>query len=267
MKATSNNLLIKSLTEYGLSEREAVIYLSLLELEIASANEIAQNAGVKRSSAYVVLEALKKKGLAGVSEDQKIQKYVATPPEALLYSIESEVKEREATKIMIEGILPELKALHKGTKEKPKVRVFEGKIGLMSALEETLVNKEKILRGFSTGNNILKIPTQKTLSWAKKREELGIRFDAIFIDNKATRILVNLHPKIYRVAFVPPDNYPFPVDMMIWDNKVGYLITEKNNISTIIVESKEVSSMTKGMFDMALEEAKRKWGKYEENLP
>lgn len=54
MKFPPNNLLIKSLLEYGLTDREAVVYLSLLELEVASANEIAKNAGIKRSSAYVV---------------------------------------------------------------------------------------------------------------------------------------------------------------------------------------------------------------------
>ncbi len=203
--------------------------------------------------------------MVGVSEDQKIQEYVATSPEALLYSIESEVREKEATKTKIEKILPELKALSKDVREKPKVKVFEGRLGLVSALGETLINKEKKIRGFSTGENILNMFSEEIMQWTHNRNALNIRFDAIYIENKATRILVDVYPHKFRVVFVPPDDYPFPVDMIIWDNKVGYLIVEKNKITTIIVEGKEVAFMMKGMFDMAFEEARKKWKKYEES--
>lgn len=58
-----NEVLIRNLTEFGLSDKEARIYLALLELEIATAFDTAKHAGINRSSTYVVLESLKKKGL------------------------------------------------------------------------------------------------------------------------------------------------------------------------------------------------------------
>ena len=49
------------LKNFGLSEKEAKIYLALLELEAATVFETAKQSGINRSSAYVVLEALQKK--------------------------------------------------------------------------------------------------------------------------------------------------------------------------------------------------------------
>jgi HTH-type transcriptional regulator, sugar sensing transcriptional regulator len=258
MKFPPNNLLIKSLLEYGLTDREAVVYLSLLELEVASANEIAKNAGIKRSSAYVVLEALKKKGLVGVSEDQKIQEYVATSPEALLYAIESEVREKEATKTKIEKILPELKALSKDVKEKPKVKVFEGKQGLINALEESLKSKEKIIRLFSSAENALKLNPEYWLLYGQKRIELGIKQLGIMADNPAAYELFKMGPKMFELIFIPPNKYPFPVGMMITDNKLGYLLSDKDDITTVIIENKQIAEVMKVLFDMAWKESERK---------
>ena len=63
-----NNLIAKQLINFGFSEKEAKIYLALLELEAATVFETAKLSGVNRSSAYVVLEALKKKGFVGISD-------------------------------------------------------------------------------------------------------------------------------------------------------------------------------------------------------
>ena len=56
-----SELLIKKLVNYGLSDKEARIYLALLELEAATVFEAARQSGVNRSSAYVVLESLSRR--------------------------------------------------------------------------------------------------------------------------------------------------------------------------------------------------------------
>jgi len=48
MSASDNNLLISNLIEFGLSDREAKIYISLLELEIATVNQIVKVSGICR---------------------------------------------------------------------------------------------------------------------------------------------------------------------------------------------------------------------------
>ncbi len=70
-------MLIKDLIEFGLSEKEAKIYIALLELEIATVNEIAKKAGVNRSSTYVTLDGLISKGFVSISDDKNIRHYCA----------------------------------------------------------------------------------------------------------------------------------------------------------------------------------------------
>src|SRR3989338_5448141 len=113
MSASNNNVLVKQLIEFGLSEKEAKIYLALLELEVATVTEVAETAGINRSSTYVVMEALKKKGLVSTSEDKKIQTYSAVSPEMLLEDAKNKAKRADAIKNNINDIVPELKALHK----------------------------------------------------------------------------------------------------------------------------------------------------------
>jgi len=258
MPIPSNNLLVKNLVEYGLTEKEAKIYIGLLELGSATVSEIAKNTGINRSSTYVVLEALKKQGLVGISNDKKVQEYVATSPQALVYSIEKEEKKQEVIKKKINEIVPELKAISKEAKKSPKVRVFEGKDGLINALEESLDNnQEKLIRLFSSAENALNISPEYWDQYGKKRIGLGIRQVAILADNLAARTLFSMGAKLYDAVLIPQEKYPFPVDMMITDDKIGYLTIENGSITTIIIENNQIADVMKTLFDIAWKESER----------
>ena len=255
---------LKNLTEFGLSEKEAKIYVSLLELGEATAFEISSHSGINRSSTYVVLEALRRRGLVGLSGDKNVRRYVAVSPEAIAQMSHSVAKRHEQIESNIKSILPELNALNKNLVQKPKIRVSDGLEGLMSALLECLNNKEKILRAFSSGENIMRLLPDYIGLWGKKRVELGIKMYGIYVDNKASRDLMDTHPFHYEVIYLPKKLYPSPVDLIISDDKVGYLLLEGNKITSIFVEAREIGTVMRGLFDMAFEEAKRMGGKYEE---
>ena len=159
MKTSSSKMLITQLVEFGLSDKEAKVYLALLELEVAGVTEVAETANINRSSTYVVLSSLKKKGLVSTSEDKKIQHYIAVSPEMLFREAEDRANQAEKIKKTIDNIIPELKALHKDTKQRPKIKIFEGEKGIIDAFEDTLHNKEKIMRVFAHTKRIFdKLP-------------------------------------------------------------------------------------------------------------
>lgn len=255
---------VKNLIDFGLSEKEARVYISLLELGDATAFEIAKHSGVNRSSAYVILEALSKRGLAGLSGGEKVRRYVAVSPEALAQMSQVTAKKHELIASNIKSILPELNALNKNTTQKPKIRVLNGLEGLTSALLECLDNKEKVLRVFSSGEHIMRLLPDYIGLWAKKGAELGIEVRGIYVDCKTARDMVSVCDIRYKIVYVPAKNYPSPVDMIICDDKVGYLIMEGKNITSIFVEAKEIGSVMRGTFDMAFEEARSAGGAYQE---
>ncbi|OGG47628.1 hypothetical protein A3D66_01305 [Candidatus Kaiserbacteria bacterium RIFCSPHIGHO2_02_FULL_50_9] len=257
MSAPTNNLLIKTLTDFGLSEKEAKMYLALLELEVATVNEAARTAGVNRSSAYVVLESLKKQGFVNMSGDKKIQQYVAASPEILLKVAEDSVKKHAGVLDDIKITVPELKALHKDTKHRPKVQMFEGKQGVWKAYFDPLIT-EKVsdLRVFADAARIFKhLP-----DFQKQDSERGRRGIMMYAINPATKELFELmkheqpHPPS-EIALIPPEKYQFSSDMCIYGNKVVFVSPVEE--FGIVIESKEIADMLRNSFDLAWEEAKR----------
>lgn len=248
--------LVQKLIEFGLSDKEARVYLALLELEVATAHEVARKAELNRSSTYVILESLCKQGLASASLGEVVRKYVATSPEILAERATNALERQRAIEAGIDKILPELRGLYKDTKHRPRVRILEGREGLISAMKETLTTTEKRLRTFTSGEIILSAIPDYMPEWSRARLEQKIAISGIYVDNQATRIINEMSPRLGVSVFVPQKNYPSPVDVMVWDSKVGYLVVEANKLCSIILESEEISIVTKNMFDMAFEQAK-----------
>lgn len=251
MSTNPNTLLINRLIEFGMSDKEARIYLALIELEIASVQEVAKTAGINRSSAYVVLEGLKKRGLVSVSDDKNVRQYVATPPEALHQIAESEARKHEEIRKNIDDIVPELRALHKSTKARPKVRVFEGREGLIAAFEDSLDNKEKMMRVSSSPGNLAKIIPNYLLQYVSKRLGLGIKMNGIHPNDELHRsYIVNSPKNIDTYILVSRDEYKFPADLAIYDDKVGFMSNQDGG-TAIIIESKVIAEVMKNIFDLA----------------
>lgn len=255
-------MLFKSLVDYGLSEKEAQVYLALLEVGEGSISQLAEKTSLNRSSVYQVLDTLEEKALVAVSETPNVQKFVAASPEVLLSNLERHTQDLEKKIQKSERIIPYLKEKQVTKNTKPRVRVYDGALGLISAMNETLMTEERLLRSFTSGENLLKFIPDYMLEWSQTRMDRGITIRTIFVDNEESKLIEQMSPSMAENVFVPKDNYPFPVDSMIWDNKVGYLITEKEKLTSIIIEGKEIATVTKNMFDMAFKRARATGGEY-----
>lgn len=261
MPTTTNKLLIKSLTEFGLSEKEAKVYLALTELEVAAVSEIAETANINRSSAYVVLGSLKKKGLVSASEDKKIQRYVAISPEILLYEAQTRSKKAEEIKNKICEIIPELKALHKDTRHRPKVRVYEGINSLREAYYNMFSTNTKDLRTYANPAEIIKILPDFIENHNTKRIRAGIKMYAINPATKESFQLLENYQKysppdnVDEIILIPKSKFRFSSDFAIYGDRIA-LVSIKEKFG-IVIESKEMAELLKNTFDLVWEEAKR----------
>jgi HTH-type transcriptional regulator, sugar sensing transcriptional regulator len=252
-----NNPLHKQLINFGLSDKEAKIYLALLELEAATVFETAKQSGINRSSAYVVLEALKKKGLVGISDDKKVRKYVASSPEILLQAARTAAKKQEEIKNGVELIIPELKALHKGTKRRPIVKVFEGENGAKEVYWDLFSTKNKELRTFANPVDIFKRVPDFAKAFDVERGKNSIKMYAINPANKETLELYK-HVKPSAPAeylLIPEEKFGFSTDMGIYGDKISFI--SPNDNFGIIIESKQIADTLRNCFDLAWEESKK----------
>lgn len=78
------------LMELGLSEKEAKLYLLLLQLGNSPVSPLAKRAELKRVTVYSVLEVLVERGLVSFENRPEGRRYSAYDPECLFYLLEKE---------------------------------------------------------------------------------------------------------------------------------------------------------------------------------
>jgi sugar-specific transcriptional regulator TrmB len=258
--------LIKNLIDFGLSEKEARVYLALFELEVATVNEIAKKTGVNRSSAYVVLESLKKQGFVSTTGNEKVQKFAATTPEMLMRLAEERADKQNKMKEKIKNILPELKSMHKDTKHRPKVYIYEGeeawKVGFYDVFDEQVKKGMKKFRVYEDLAD-LKINNEFNFfsSIGEDVKKKGAKMYLISPDTKESLWAVNeyrKHDSKDEFAIIPTNKFKKTtksvLGLSIYEDKIEFF---SRDLFMVIIESKEIADVMKNIFDLAWEESKR----------
>jgi sugar-specific transcriptional regulator TrmB len=132
----------QKLQELGFSEKEVVVYLALLEMGSAIASDIAKKAKLNRSTTYVILESLEKRGLISVTDRRGATLYNSTPPEQLIQYLEGVAKRYSGLASEAKKLLPELKFSRRESAPAPRVQLFEGSEGVKTVYEDTLASLE-----------------------------------------------------------------------------------------------------------------------------
>ena len=102
----------KSLQYYGLEEKEAIAYLTCLQLGKDTAFRIADRCKLKRSTVYVILKSLNVKGLVTISQTKKATLYEAASPKKLLQQIEFRKNQLEESLPLLLTLYKDLSLIH-----------------------------------------------------------------------------------------------------------------------------------------------------------
>src|SRR3989344_594532 len=130
------------LKQAGLTQNEAIVYKTLLELGPSLAGQISRKSGLHRRSVYDTTEILIKKGLIGYILKNNRRLFQVSSPKRFLELIKEKEKE-------IEEIIPEMLSFYEKTKEKEETNFYKGKQGLKTVFEEQLESKEILILGAS----------------------------------------------------------------------------------------------------------------------
>lgn len=114
------NILLETLQNYGLSEKEAKIYLATLEFWPTLASTIARHAGEKRVTTYSILKELTKKWYINQVKKNDIQIFSAISPEILCKQLENKY-------FKFKEVLPSFLSVFEKYNNKTKIQFFEGK--------------------------------------------------------------------------------------------------------------------------------------------
>ncbi|MBI2109041.1 MAG: hypothetical protein HYT93_02580 [Parcubacteria group bacterium] len=237
--------LTRKLSDIGLSEKEAKVYVALLQTGRGTAYKISKLAGVKTPTTYLVLEELRQKGLVLKIPHSKSQIFFAKTPE--------EYVEEQKNKILsFEEMLPTIAQLAV-QKDESTVITFDGYDGIVNALHYKFesMNGKTILALYSH----LPDPDQKIiniyLEWNKKARKSDVRHRVIAPDTKESDIFIKPQEEIYKghTKLINIDLWSPDTSTEIIPGEFVRIISSKD-LQAIIIDNKRVAKSMEQIFEM-----------------
>ncbi len=244
----TNQNLRTTLIELGFSDKEAKVYLALLEMGKGTASEIARTAGILRTTAYNILDILAGKGLVKLTGKEPKAEYVAEPPEKIVDYLKKEIKKYQDKLERASKLIPQLKSTH-NVSDRPRVKFYEGKEGLEQVYEDTLTSTEEI-RAYAAVDDMHKALPDYFPKYYQRRAKNGIAIRGIIpATDLALERAKHNKEEMRTMVLVPKDKYYFSPEINIYDNKV--MIASWREKLGIIIESEEIADAMKKIYELA----------------
>jgi DNA-binding MarR family transcriptional regulator len=239
--------LIQELKKLNLTEKEARVYLALLELGPSTPYRIAKKSHLKRPTAYVIAEELVEKGLIVQMTGEKQRMYIARSPENYVEEVEAKIQDAKK-------IVPELLALQRKKSDKPNILYYEGVEGVKQAYEYKLKDfKGKEIVGFFARANDLdeRLNTEVFFPWNenKIKNDISVRGFTVddpklapykkFFGSERGKILPKFLPESVYSADCSIESFDWGVRIVIMHSK-----------QALIIESGELALALKQIFEI-----------------
>ena len=248
--------LLHVLEESGLSSKEAAVYLAACELGPSGAPEIAAKAAIQRTTTYVCLETLEKRGCVSTADVAGRMVFVASPPEQLFAMVKKEREEMGRRTEKFFEALPRLSALYNVEGQKPQVLFMEGATGLRSqhGVFESLTgpyvqitnidDAAEAFRGFEE--------TRREHQERLKQAETSGR--ALFVTAKAlSDITLAVLPTDTRI--LPFEEFPIHGEMIVREDTI-LLFSYRGQTFVTVTRSKTMADTLRALFELAWRSAK-----------
>ncbi len=234
----------------GLTESEISIYLFTLQSGPQAVLEISKKTKLSRVTVYAAIDNLTKQSLMTSVQKEKKTYYAAEPPERLVSFAEQRAKEVSLLAKEMKSRIHDLKMVETG--DKPVVKLYEGKEAYLQIVQDMINSKPELMQEFGNIDEI-----QKKYSV----EELSVNYDKL---NKAVKMrrgmFVSAEKKnnqireTVEIKYISPKEYPFPGDILIYDDKV-WLSSFNDKQVSVLIESEVIKKTIQTLIDMV-------WKKY-----
>jgi len=246
------------LQKLGLSEREAKVYVSLLQVDNSSVMDLATKTKINRTTAYLVLDVLMKKGLVSETQIDKKTHYQAESPERLETYVETQKIVLEEQSRQLKDIIPQLKSIQREIGERPVVKYFEGREGVISASNELFFggqNKESSGLSYSVYDKDMVeevFSERERLAYRKAKHDRGIRSKSVYTYKKED------YPEDGNLnrAKIDRDKYPVTCDIAVFGDKTRISLLDKN-FSGIFIQSQDLADTIKSLVNYIYDSQKK----------
>ena len=237
----------KLLNKIGLTEKQAIVYLALLELGDAKMTHIARQAKLKRPNVYLIIEELIQLGLVSMIKKGNKKIYSAVHPNRIAEILDSR-------KQQYQELLPGLVARYGSIKG--KVQMLEGMEGIKQAYQEAYsLLKEGKNEGLWFGNisfllENFPLVIKEYDSVLDSLKDYKIR--ELIIGGEKSEAWVKKMQKSIRpqhfIKYLNDEGQCGITDQFIIGNKI-MLFSMNKEIFTLIIESEEIVKTQRFLFD------------------
>lgn len=242
--------LIRELGHFGLSEKEAAVYLASLELGPAPVQDISHKGKVNRATTYVMIETLMSRGLMSSFVRGKKRFYASESPERLRAVLTLQRRELEQKEKEFDTVYPMLSALYNAEGAKPQIRYLEGVEGVKT-VRELFEGLEGEIIQFSPFE-----PQALTEELEHRRDE---HLRGLIAQKTSFRALLAMDtpdldrvPKLPNVdvRLLPRAQFPTDAEITVRGNTIC-LYSFKSAVLAIVITSQEIANGFRSLFELA----------------
>lgn len=223
---------------FGLSEKEAELYLHSLRYGAQTASTVSRKMGMARSTVNFIFGQLIQKGFANKEVRDKTTYFKATDPASLEYILLERSVQSKKQLNEFKDLLPAFDKLKSPHSLLPKVSYYEGLESLYRTIEDCCSQDETVLFISSHNNMHPKVRDFVERVYIPKSQKHKHKNKMILSDGKAARNYLAKAEGVYdEVIFVDPKSNPFKLTVAIHGDKVDFISYDPADLSGIVIEN------------------------------
>lgn len=257
--AIQHENMLKKLEKSGLSDKESLIYMCLLELGGAYPSRIAEYTGLNRSTVYMLLTQMGIKGLVNEIEKRNKLFYQIESPTRLVRQAKSRLSMVQDEIESAQRLLPDLEGLF-SVADKPKITYFEGIDGVLDiyATHVSVTKPYEMLAWANVREVEELLPQNFFQNYIKTKNQKGISSRGIFPDHEMDKTFLERAYADFRqdilpnVRFIDREKFPYKAEITIYGEKnVSIINLGKEKLTGVIIEDPTIHGLMKMIFELS----------------
>jgi sugar-specific transcriptional regulator TrmB len=232
--------------KFGVTEKEALIFLRLLELGAQPAGVMANQMRMPRSSIYLSLQNLEENQLIETFERGKIKYFRCVSVNQLKELLNQKEREINQTESILKEKLPELLKLENRLSITPSVRHFEGKEAVLK-MYERIIKEEDFYAILNTES--VKIHMKEyyeKIPQMIKREKRKVK--EVVIQNKSGLEYQKKHHSNLHQIRTLPKRVLFFSDNIICEDKIYMVAYGEKDVSAVEITNPLLAQTQRALF-------------------
>lgn len=244
-------MLWQILANIGFTEKEAKVYVTLLELGSQPVSTIAKHAEINRTTCYLILDDLKKKGLVSSFDKASIKYFSASAPEGIKTYLNSKRKDIDIQETFLNSNFDILKNIIEQRTVKPKVQFFEGLEGIKAVYMDTLKSTDGLLSFWAIDEIPHELNEFIFKEYIPERVKKKIKIKVIAPDHPSSRKVFEKNKEQLREMAFFPKTLPLKIEINIYANKVAFMAYANEEYAGIIIDNPRISESMKTIHQLA----------------